>query len=104
MKKPKHHILLCCSYRVGGDPKGKCHKQSSADLLGYLEGELSERDLGDVLVTSTGCMKLCDHSPVMVIYPEAYWYGGIDSEEAVDEILDALEEGKPVEEFLLAER
>jgi (2Fe-2S) ferredoxin len=101
MEKPTHHILLCCSYRVGGDPKGKCHKQSSADLLGYLETELPDRDLGDVLVTSTGCMKLCDHSPIMVVYPEGYWYGGVDSEEAIDEILDALEDGKSAEEYLL---
>lgn len=76
-------------------------KQNSVDLIGYLETELPDRDMGDVLVTSTGCMKLCDHSPVMVIYPEGYWYGGINSEEAVDEILDALEEGKSVEKYLL---
>jgi (2Fe-2S) ferredoxin len=37
----------------------------------------------------------------MVVYPQAYWYRGIDGEEAVDEILDALEEGKAAEKYLL---
>jgi (2Fe-2S) ferredoxin len=101
MEKPQHHILLCCSYRVGGEPKGKCVKQNSGELPGYLESELPDRDLGDVLVSTTGCMKLCDHSPIMVIYPEGFWYGGVDSEEAVDEILDALEEGKAAEKYLI---
>lgn len=101
MEKPKHHILLCCSYRVGGTPKGKCMKADPGDLVAYMESELPDRGLDDVLVSTTGCMKLCDHSPVMVVYPEGYWYGGVADEEAVDLILDALEEGKPAEKFLI---
>jgi (2Fe-2S) ferredoxin len=38
----------------------------------------------------------------MVIYPEAYWYRGVNGEEAVSEILDALEDGRPAEKYLLA--
>ena len=53
------------------------------------------------MVSSTGCLKLCDEGPVMIIYPQAYWYRGVASEEAVDEILDALEDGKPAEQYLL---
>jgi (2Fe-2S) ferredoxin len=102
MEKPKHHIFVCCSYRVGGDPKGKCVKQNSADLIGYLESELPDRGMTDVLVSSAGCMKMCDHSPVMIVYPEAHWYGNVNGEEAVDEILDALEEGHVAEKYLLA--
>ncbi len=37
----------------------------------------------------------------MVIYPQAYWYRGVNSEEVVDEILDALEAGEPAEKYLL---
>jgi (2Fe-2S) ferredoxin len=93
MDKPTHHILLCASFRAGGDPKGACHKKGSADLLPYIEEEILARGL-DALVCSTGCMKQCDSGPVMVIYPENHWYGGVDSEEAVDAILDALQAGE----------
>ena len=29
----------------------------------------------------------------MVVYPQGLWYGQVESEEAIDEILDCLEEG-----------
>jgi (2Fe-2S) ferredoxin len=46
-------------------------------------------------------MKACDYGPVLVIYPQGHWYGNVESEDAVDEILDALEDGKVVEERLI---
>ena len=53
------------------------------------------------MLTSTGCMKQCDNGPVMVIYPENFWYGSVATEDIVDEILDALEDGEPATEHLL---
>ncbi len=50
------------------------------------------------MVSTTGCLNLCEEGPVMIIYPQAYWYRGVTSDEAVDEILDALENGGPAEE------
>jgi (2Fe-2S) ferredoxin len=44
-------------------------------------------------------MNLCNNGPVMMVYPDNYWYGNVD-EEAIDEILDALEDGKPAEDYL----
>jgi (2Fe-2S) ferredoxin len=32
-----------------------------------------------------------------VIHSQGVWYGNVDSEEAVDEILDALEDGEVAE-------
>ncbi len=99
MAKPKHHIFVCCSFR-GMEAKGKCIKKSSMELIPYIEEEITDRGL-DAMVSSTGCLKYCEEGPVMVIYPEGYWYGGIESEESVDEILDALEAGKAAENRLL---
>lgn len=101
MTKPKHHIFVCCSFRASGEPQGVCHKKGAAEFLPYLESELADRGLADVQVSSTGCLKVCDRGPALVIYPENYWYGGIDSEDKLDEILDALEEGKAAEEYLI---
>lgn len=93
MDKPDHHIFLCASFRAGGDPKGACHKKNASEFLPYIENEILDRGI-NAQITSTGCMKACDHGPVMVIYPQGTWYGGIESEEMIDEILDALEEGE----------
>jgi (2Fe-2S) ferredoxin len=101
MEKPKHHICVCASFRAGGDPKGVCHKKGSVGFLPYIENEILDRGL-DAQVTSTGCMKACDFGPVMVVYPEGLWYGNVDSEEAIDEILDALEAGASAAQYRIA--
>jgi (2Fe-2S) ferredoxin len=101
MEKPEHHIFVCASFRAGGDPKGVCHKKGSVDLLPYIENEILDRGL-DAQVTSTGCMKVCDDGPVMVIHSQGVWYGNVDGEDAVDEILDALEDGEVAEDRVIS--
>ena len=100
MDKPKYHILVCASFRADGEPKGMCHKKGSTSLLPYIENEILDRGL-DALVTASGCMKACDYGPVMVIHPDNLWYGNVDSEDAVDEILDALEDGETAAGYLI---
>jgi len=100
MQKPNHHILVCASFR-GTEAKGKCIKKESLQLINYLEEELVDRGLNAV-VSSTGCLKLCEEGPIMVVYPQGYWYRNVTDENIVDEILDALEKGRSVEEYLIA--
>jgi len=38
------------------------------------------RDMNDVVVSTTGCLNLCEHGPVMVVYPENHWYGSVNEE------------------------
>ena len=102
MKTPNHHIFVCGSFRASGGPQGVCNKKNSLQLLQYLEQELADRGLTDVVVSSTGCLKVCDRGPAMIIYPENWWYGGLESESAIDDILDALETGTPAERYILA--
>ncbi|HMK33482.1 MAG TPA: (2Fe-2S) ferredoxin domain-containing protein [Desulfomonilaceae bacterium] len=99
MQKPDHHIFVCASFR-GTEAKGKCIKKESLQLIPYLQEELSDRGM-NAMVSTTGCLNLCEEGPVMVVYPQAYWYRGVTSEEAVAEILDALEEGKPASKYLM---
>jgi (2Fe-2S) ferredoxin len=101
MEKPEHHIFVCMSFR-GLEPKGKCIKKNAPELLGYLESELADRGMDNVMVSTTGCLKLCDNGPIMVVYPNGYWYAGVEGEDAIDDILDALEEGGAAKQYLLA--
>jgi (2Fe-2S) ferredoxin len=100
MEKPSHHIFVCASFRTGGASQGACHKKDSNSLLQYLETELSDRDMNDVMVSSTGCLNRCEHGPVMIVYPEGYWYGSVN-EEKIDAVLDGLAEGEPAEGLLV---
>lgn len=101
MKKPKYHIFLCNSYRVSGDSQGACNKKDAPGLLQYTAEAVSDRGI-DAAVSTTGCLNVCGEKPVMVIYPNAYWYGNI-SEDAIDAILDALEQNQPAQDYLLCE-
>jgi (2Fe-2S) ferredoxin len=99
MQKPDYHILVCASFR-GTEAKGKCIKKESMRLISYLEEELADRSMNAV-VSSTGCLKLCEEGPILVVYPNGDWYGNVTDENAVDVILDALEEGEPAAGYLL---
>ncbi len=100
MAIPARQILVCQSFRVAGDKKGICHKNTGG-FLQYLEEEILDRGL-DCLVTATTCLKQCESGPIMVVHPENWWFKGVASEAAIDAILDGLEEGEPAAEFLIS--
>lgn len=95
MQIPKHHILLCASFRAGGEPQGICFKKGGPALVAYLEGELADRGLDDVMISTTSCLKVCDRGPALVVYPEGWWFGAIESEDDIDRVIDAIESGQP---------
>jgi (2Fe-2S) ferredoxin len=101
MKKPTYHILVCNSYRIAGDSQGACNRKGAAQFIQYIMEGAADRGL-DVAVSSTACLNVCAQGPVMVVHPNNYWYGGI-TEDAIDEILDALENNEPAEKYLIAD-
>jgi (2Fe-2S) ferredoxin len=97
MQKPEHHFFVCASFRAGGEPQGVCNAKDATDLLGYLENEIIDRGM-DAMVSSTGCLKLCEKGPIMVEYPSGRWFGAVDQEK-LDAILDAIEDGETTEAY-----
>ncbi|AEF86129.1 ferredoxin, 2Fe-2S (2FeCpFd) [Treponema primitia ZAS-2] len=102
MTKPKHHVFVCGSFRANGTPQGVCSKGGSMQLMQYLEEELADKGLVDVSVSSTGCLKVCDRGPALVVYPENWWFGHIDSEEAIDAVIGSIESGTPAADYVIA--
>jgi (2Fe-2S) ferredoxin len=100
MEKPEKQIFVCASFRVSGDAQGACRKKGAVDLLGYLESELADRGMTGVTVSSTACLKACDRGPVMIVHPDNVWYGKVN-EEAIDDILTAMEAGSVAEQHVL---
>ena len=100
MATPEKQILVCQSFRVKGDAKGICHKQTDG-FLQYIEEEILDRGL-NMQVVATGCLKQCEAGPIMVVQPENWWFKDVDSEAAIDAILDGLENGEPPAEYLIA--
>lgn len=100
MHKPRYHFFLCNSFRANGEPQGVCHKKGAPDLLQYLQSEISDRGI-DAIVSTTSCLNVCEKGPVMVVYPNALWYHEL-TEQKIDEILDALEDGCAAESLAMA--
>lgn len=97
MNKPKYHIFVCTSSRVNGQQKGFCHARESVEIVNSFMEEIEERGLGgQVMVSNTGCLALCERGPLVVVYPDSVWYGGVSPED-VEEIMDEhIEGGSPV--------
>lgn len=100
MNKPKYHIFVCTSSRVNGTQKGFCHTKASVDIINSFIEEIEDRGLsGEVMVSNSGCLALCEKGPVVVIYPDNIWYGGVTVDDAA-EIMDAHIEGGKVVKHL----
>ena len=71
-------------------------------MIQYLTEGAADRGL-DVAVSSTGCLNICAQGPIVVVHPQNTWYGGIESEDQMDELLDALENDEVVEKYKISE-
>ena len=100
MALPEKQLMLCQSFRLKGDPKGICHKQTDG-FLQYIEEEILDRGL-DIQIVATGCLKQCESGPIMVLQPDNQWFKGIGSEEAIGAVLDGIEDGEPAADFLIS--
>ena len=72
----RRHVFVCENRRDNG--KACCAMRSaSGSALKFLRNILKEKDMhrsGQVRVNRAGCFNLCQHGPVLVVYPEAVWY------------------------------
>jgi (2Fe-2S) ferredoxin len=78
MPKFTHHIFVCCNRRKKDSGRGSCDPDGDEALKSAFKKELEKRGLRpDVRANSAGCLDQCELGPVIVIYPQAIWYGGV---------------------------
>jgi (2Fe-2S) ferredoxin len=98
-----HHIFICTNQRPAENPRGSCDETGIGSLQVSFKKELAMRGLkSDVRANKSGCLDQCEHGPVVVIYPEGVWYGGVTSEDIPEIIESHLIAGIPVERIRLA--
>jgi (2Fe-2S) ferredoxin len=73
-------------------------------LHAKLQQLAKEANLGArVRINKSGCLDQCEHGPMVVVYPEAVWYGNMRPEDAAEIVAEHLVRGRPVERLRLAE-
>jgi len=95
MEPYARHLLLCTGSFCSPDRRGRALYSLLASLL-QREGLL----FGPTRVKrgETPCLGVCAGGPVLVIYPEGVWYGGVTPELLERIVVEHLKEGRVVED------
>ncbi len=103
MPKPETFVFVCINQRDPTHPRPSCIANGSGDVFNALREEQGRRLLTGVKIVAGGCLEACMVGPVMVVYPDDVWYGGV-TEDDVPAIMDHLEGGAPVAALEIGDR
>jgi (2Fe-2S) ferredoxin len=101
--KPDKFVFVCINQRDPSHPRPSCIANGSGDVFNALREEQGRRVLTGTKIVAGGCLEACMVGPVMVVYPDDVWYGGV-TEADVPAIMDHLEGGPPVADLQIGDR
>lgn len=97
------HIFVCGNHRDAEHPRGCCDPTQSGELHKAFKKALSLRGIRNVRANRAGCLDQCEHGPVVVVYPEGVWYGGVHPQDAEEIVAQHIVGGHPVERLRIAD-
>ncbi|MFZ4081712.1 MAG: (2Fe-2S) ferredoxin domain-containing protein [Pirellula sp.] len=95
------HIFLCIGPTCCSDSTGAAAWKKLKDELKARDISLAEGPSA-CYRSKVQCLRICKGGPILVVYPEGYWYSGM-TEDRIDRFIDEqILLGKPIEEWIFA--
>lgn len=89
----KHHLFLCLGPEC-------CALTEGTKVWEFLKMQVSSRHLS-ILRSKVGCLRVCSGGPILLVYPEGIWYGGVTVERMEQILTEHIVGGVPVQEWIL---
>ncbi len=100
----ERHVFVCCNTRPESAPRRSCTTDGTSALHAAMQQRTKAAGLaGRVRINKSGCLDQCEHGPMVVVYPDAVWYGAVRPEDAAEIVNEHLIAGRPVERLRVAE-
>lgn len=96
MPKPQRFVFVCINERDATHPRPGCLRNGGGDVFNALREEQGRRVAKEVKIVATGCLEACMVGPVVAVYPDDVFYGGV-TEADVPAIMDHAQGGEPVQ-------
>jgi (2Fe-2S) ferredoxin len=98
----KRHVFVCSGGKPAGDKKGLCHTRDSGKIMQKFAEELDGRELSsEVMLSACTCFGICAKGPIVVVYPDGIWYGGVAEGDVAEIAENHLEGGSLVKRLLI---
>lgn len=99
------HLLICENERAEGHSRGSCARKGSCDLTLKFKEELRSRGMAtQYRANKSGCLDACEFGPVVVVYPDAVWYGGVTMDDVPEIIESHVIGGVPVQRLMIQDK
>ena len=95
-----HHVFVCGNQRAAGHSRGCCDQDGSEALRNAFKAEIKKRGLTPLVrANRAGCLDQCEEGPIVVIYPQAIWYGKVSIDDVPRIVEETIINGQIIDEL-----
>ena len=89
---PEKHVAVCTNQT--------CAQDGAPAVLERLRQAARDSDQCDARITRTSCLNRCGEGPMVAVYPDGVWYGGVEDDDAAEIVSSHLDRDRIVSELV----
>ena len=89
---PEKHVAVCTNQT--------CAESGSAAVIERLRQEVRDAEDCDARITRTSCLGQCGDGPMVAVYPDGVWYGGVTADDTDRIVSSHLDRDRIVSELV----